>query len=339
MDLLAPGWQAIVGHDWAVRLLAISIRHHRVGHAYLITGPDQIGKMTLARTFTQALNCTATDGQRPCGECRACLLIATDRHPDVRVVLPEISERGAQSIKIEQIRRLQQDLSLSAYEAHYKVAILKRFDTANPNAANAFLKTLEEPPSNVVLILTATDSDALLPTINSRCRTVSLRPVPTVLIEETLMTRHHVKPETANLLAHLADGRLGWAILAAREAGLLQERKAHLDTLHQALNGSLIARFTLAETMSRKTETLPAILRTWLSWWRDLALLAFDRQAGDRLSNIDEVELLHEMAVGLPRVRLLASLKQTEVALRQLGQNANARLLLENLLLTYPRSG
>ena len=339
MDLLASGWQTIVGHDWAVRLLGSSIRHHRVGHAYLITGPDQIGKMTLARTFTQALNCTATDGQRPCGECRACLLIAADRHPDVRVVLPEISERGAQSIKIEQIRRLQQDLNLSAYEARYKVAILKRFDTANPNAANAFLKTLEEPPSNVILILTATDSDSLLPTINSRCRTVSLRPVPTALIEETLMTRHHVKPETANLLAHLADGRLGWAIQASRESGLLQDRKAQLDSLHQALNGSLIARFTLAETMSRKTETLPAILRTWLSWWRDLALLAFDRQAGERLSNIDEVELLHEMVVGFPRTRLLASLKQTEAALRQLGQNANARLLLENLLLTYPRSG
>lgn len=339
MNSLAPGWRTIVGHDWAVRLLAASIRHQRVGHAMLITGSEQIGKMTLARTFTQALNCTADDDQRPCGECRACRLIAADRHPDVRVILPEVSERGARSIKIEQIRRLQQDLSLSAYEARYKVAILKQFDAANPNAANAFLKTLEEPPSNVILILTAGDGDALLPTINSRCRTLALRPTPAALIEETLMTRWAVEPATAGLLARLADGRLGWAIQASREPALLQERQTHLDTLHQALAGSLVARFALAETMSRKTDTLPATLRTWLSWWRDLALLAYDRQAGDRISNIDDAGLLHRMAAGHPRARLLTSLKQTETGLRQMGQNANARLLLENLLLTYPQSG
>ncbi|HRO91740.1 MAG TPA: DNA polymerase III subunit delta', partial [Promineifilum sp.] len=191
MNTLAPGWRTIVGHDWAVRLIANAILHDRVGHAYLITGPEQIGKMTLARTFAQALNCTAESGLRPCGACRACQLIQADKHPDVRVILPEVSERGAMSIKIEQMRRLQQDLSLSTYEANYKVAILKRFDTANLNAANAFLKTLEEPPSNVVLILTATDSDTLLPTINSRCRTIGLRPMPADLIEETLMTRYH----------------------------------------------------------------------------------------------------------------------------------------------------
>lgn len=338
MNSLAPGWRKIVGHDWAVRLLGGSIAHDRVGHAYLITGPDRIGKMTLARTFAQALNCTAADGQRPCGECRTCQLIAADRHPDIRVILPEVSERGAQSIKIEQVRRLQQDLSLSAYEARYKIAILKRFDTANPNAANAFLKTLEEPPGHVILILTATDSDTLLPTINSRCRTVSLRPIPTGLIEETLMTRHQVRPDVANLLAHLADGRLGWAIRAHQEPDLLQERKTHLDALHQALRGTLVARFALAETLARKTDLLPSLLRTWLSWWRDLALLAYGRQTGDYLSNIDEVELLHKMAGDIPRAHALASLKQTEMGLRQLSQNANTRLVLENLLLTYPRA-
>ena len=338
MNSLAPGWRQIAGHEWAVHLLNNAISHHHVGHAYLITGPDSIGKMTLARAFAQALNCTAERGQRPCGVCRSCKLIADDKHPDVRVVLPEVSDRGAQSIKIEQIRRLQQDLSLSAYEARYKVALLKRFDTANLNAANAFLKTLEEPPSNVILLLTAMDSDTILPTINSRCRSVKLRPVQPALIEEILMTRHHVGPEEANLLAHLADGRLGWAIRAHSDPSLLQARRAQLDALHQTLPGSLVARFALAESLAKKTENLPPLLQTWLSWWRDLALLAYGRKAAhQRITNVDEMELLHELTAQWPRNGVLSALAQTEAALRQLKQNANARLVMENVMLVYPR--
>jgi DNA polymerase-3 subunit delta' len=336
MTSLAPGWRKIVGHEWAVRLLSNAVANERTGHAYLITGPDHIGKMTLARTFVQALNCTAEPGSRPCGECRACRLIHEDKHPDVRVVLPELSARGAQSVKIEQIRQLQQDLSLSAYEARYKVALLKRFDTANLNAANAFLKTLEEPPGNVILLLTATDSDTLLPTINSRCRTVRLRPIATGLIEETLMVHRHVKAGEANLLAHLADGRLGWAVRAHEDPELLRERQAQLDSLYRALGGTLVARFAAAESLSRKAETLPPLLRTWLGWWRDVALLAYGRRTEDSISNIDQVELMDEMARRWPKAGVLAAFKQTEAALRQLGQNANARLVMENVMLTYP---
>ena len=336
MTTLAPGWKAIIGHEWAVRLLSNAVAHGRVGHAYLFTGPDRIGKMTLARAFAAALNCEAAPGERPCGQCRACRLIADDKHPDVRVVTPNFSERGTPSIKIDAMRQLQQDLSLSAYEGRYKIALLRRFDTANLNAANAFLKTLEEPPAHVILLLTAADSDSVLPTINSRCRTLGLRPLATPLIEEALMTRFGVAPEQANLLAHLADGRLGWAVDAHRHEAPLQQREAHLTTLQQALGGSLVARFALAESLARKADGLPPLLRTWLSWWRDLALLAYGPHRDDAISNIDQVEQLHRLATQWPRPKVLASLQQTEAALRQLAQNGNARLVLENVLLTYP---
>lgn len=336
MISIAPGWRRIVGHEWAVRLLISVITNEQVGHAYLITGPEHIGKMTLARTFAQALNCTAVTGSRPCGECRACRLIGDDKHPDVKLVVPEPNARGALSIKIEQVRQLQQELSLSAYEARYKVAILDRFETANPNASNAFLKTLEEPPSNVILLLTATDSDTLLPTINSRCREVRLRPIAAALIEETLMTSRHVKAEEANLLAHLADGRLGWAMRAHEDAGVLREREAHLESLYRALGGSLVSRFTLAEALAKKAESLPPLLITWLGWWRDVALLAYGRRTDESISNVDQVELMHEMAGQWPKPGVLSALKQTEAAIRQLGQNANARLVMENVLLAYP---
>jgi DNA polymerase-3 subunit delta' len=251
-------------------------------------------------------------------------------------VLPEISERGIPSIKIEQIRRLQQDLSLSAYEGRYKIALLKQFDAANANAANAFLKTLEEPPGHVILILTAADSESILPTIASRCQTVALRPTPAVLIEEALMTRWRARTEDANLLAHLADGRLGWAVEALQDRARLETRADHLDLLYRALQGNLIARFSLAETLARKAETLPDMLQTWLSWWRDLVLLAFDRRAQDRVANIDQSARLITCAGNWPPRRILDGLSQTERGLRLLRQNANTRLVLENLMLTYP---
>jgi DNA polymerase III subunit delta' len=338
-------WHNILGHAWAVALLAGDIRHGRVGHAYLITGPQQIGKTTLARAFAQALNCTADAAERPCGNCRACRLIAADHHPDVRLVTPEISGRGKATLRIAQIRELLQALNLSAYEARAKVAILKQFDAANANAANAFLKTLEEPPPNVVLILTATDADTLLPTIASRCRTVALRPLPAPLIEESLMTRWQVRAEEARLLAHLADGRLGWAVRASQDGSRLQVRQQQLSSLHEALAGARVARFDLAERLARKAEELPDLLRTWLSWWRDLALLAHGGDAasaaGDNgrylaITNIDEQARLATCAAAWRPEAIVTSLRQTNLALWQLERNANARLVVENLLLVYP---
>ncbi len=100
-------WNQVIGHEWAVELLSGAIAHERIGHAYLITGPDQIGKTTLARTFAQALNCQHDDlAERPCGTCRSCKLIGQDKHLDVKIVTPEVSGRGKQSLKIDQIRSL-----------------------------------------------------------------------------------------------------------------------------------------------------------------------------------------------------------------------------------------
>ncbi len=334
-------WNQIIGHDWAVGLLQGAIRHERVGHAYLITGPTQIGKTTLARTFAQALNCEAAEAERPCGQCRTCQLIAADRHPDVRFLVPEVSARGKPSIKIDAVRALQQGLSLAAYEARVKVAILRQFDTANINAANAFLKTLEEPPSNVVLILTAADADTLLPTISSRCRVIGLRPLPTELIEQNLLTRWRVGEELAHLLAHLADGRLGWAVQASQDEKILQVRQKQLDVLLEAVNGRRHARFTIADKLSRRPELLPDLLRTWLSWWRDLALLAQNlegvRKANSpAISNVDQqLQLAQFAATWLPE-QIQESLKQTNLALWQLERNTNTRLTMENLFLVYP---
>lgn len=331
-------WDKVVGHRWAVEMLTSGLANGRLGHAYLITGPDQVGKSTLARTFAQALNCEAAEEERPCSSCRPCKLIAADRHPDVKLVQPEVSGRGKLTLKIETIRQLQKDLNLSAYEARYKVAILQRFDAATIGAANAFLKTLEEPPGKVILLLTAADADMLLPTISSRCRTLNLRPLPPDLIEQSLATRWHVPQEKATLLAHLADGRLGWAVSAAADNMILDTRAEQLDHLHEALAGRRVQRFQLADKLARKPERLPDLLKTWLSWWRDLTLLSQRRGQSVtlNLTNVDEIPQMEPLAAAWTAQQVTASLQQTNDALWQLERNANTRLVLETLFLTYP---
>lgn len=329
-------WNQIVGHDWAVETLRSAIQHERVGHAYLITGPAQVGKTTLARTFAQALNCQAADvAARPCGRCRSCQLIAADRHPDVRLLQPELSSRGKPTIKIDQMRTLQHDLSLAAYEGRWKVAILRQFDAANVSAANAFLKTLEEPPKNVVLLLTAADAESLLPTVGSRCRHLPLRPLPLSTIIDALQSRWQVAPPQAELLAHLADGRLGWAVQAATNTQLRQARTERLEQLQTILAGSLVERFQLADKLANKAEELPPLLQTWVTWWRDLALVAWQQSA--HVVHIDQLEAMRPLATAWGKPILINSLKQTQAALWQLQHNANTRLVLENLFLQLPQ--
>ncbi|MFW5941032.1 MAG: DNA polymerase III subunit delta' [Chloroflexota bacterium] len=327
-------WKNLVGHRWAVDLLAGAIQNDRVGHAYLITGPEQIGKTTLARLFAQALNCTAPDPtMRPCGRCRSCTLIAADRHPDVRMLQPALSGRGKRTLKIDEIRELQQDLNLAAYEARWKVAILPHFDAATQGAANAFLKTLEEPPGQVLLLLTASEADALLPTITSRCRVIALRPLAIEEIAQALHERWQVPVDRARRLAHLADGRLGWAVEALDEPALLEKREEYLNLLREALDGRRVERFALADRLARDSETLPEALRVWGSWWRDITLYM---HGNNHVVNVDRSDELAQLGEEWSTDSAVQALKGTKEALWQLEHNANARLVMENLLLLYP---
>lgn len=329
----------IIGHDWAVDLLHTAVVHNRIGHAYLITGQAQVGKATLARTFAQALNCESDYAEsRPCGICRSCQLITAGRHPDVRHITPNISDRGKASIKIEQIRELQKELNLGTIEARYKIAIIEQFDAANPSAANAFLKTLEEPPASVILILTAAEADALLPTIGSRCRTISLRPMPTAVVQDALIHNWQMPTDQARLLAHLANGRLGWAVQAAENTAVLDTRHEQIEQLHALLTEKRVGRFVVADKLAKKAELLPEWLQTWLGWWRDLLVI----QRGEGLLdtavviNIDHLDQLQQYAQTWTPTQVQKSLKQTSLALWQLERNGNTRLVLENLFLTYP---
>jgi DNA polymerase-3 subunit delta' len=324
--------RGVVGHEWAVKLLRRAVGTGSVSHAYLFTGPPGVGKTALALALAAALLCQG-EGDRPCGNCRGCRLVASGNHPDLHVVE---SERPGDSLKIEQVRDLQRQLALTPLEGHWRVALLRRFEEATTSAANALLKTLEEPPSYVVLIVLATDADRLLPTIVSRCQQVPLRPLPVALVRQALVERWSVGPVQAELLAHLSGGRLGWAVRTLEDEAALQRRAQRLDDLSDLLAASTTERFRYAERLARDPVATQEVLDLWLGWWRDAVLLAAG--ADTPLTNVDREGALRDHGRRFGVERSTAMVEALRSAIDRLKRNANPRLTLEVLMLDLPHT-
>ena len=210
---------SIVGHEWATRQLQAAVLRGETSHALLITGPESIGKMTLARLLSAALLCKAGLDQRPCGQCISCRKMESGNHPDFMLVEPE---EGKKAVSVDAIRDMERFLFLTPIESEHKVALISAFEAATEEAANALLKTLEEPPVYGKLITLATDADLLLPTVVSRSQQINLRPVAPQKIADALVDQWHIMPEKAAQLARISGGRAGWAIRAATKPEALE---------------------------------------------------------------------------------------------------------------------
>jgi len=318
----------VIGHQWAVELLTRQHNGGRMPQSLLLAGPLNVGKATLARHFAQLLNCTG-DG-KPCGVCRSCRKVVSGNHPDVRILDDE-----HETLKIDQVRDLQHELSLSPVEGRYRVAVLCNFERATAGAANALLKTLEEPASQVVIILTAPDPAGLLPTIVSRCQIVTLRPLPADQVQAALQEKWGAPAAQAELLASLSAGRLGWAVRALTDESFLERRQARLDDLRDLLQMHRAERLAYAQQLSRDVLALKEALTLWLTIWRDVLLL----RSGSRAAIVnhdwqDSLQLLASKGSVAQAGEIVLKLQQ---ALLNLDRNVNPRLNLEVALLRLPR--
>jgi len=319
-------WQ-VVGHEWAVELLERSRANGRVAHAYLLIGLPQIGKTTLALNFAQALHCLGEG--KPCGQCRSCLKIAHGNHPDVRII-----EAVNGTIKIDQIRSMQREVALSPHEGRWKVYIIRQMERATTEAANCLLKTLEEPPAQVILMLTASDIDQLLPTIISRCQVLNLRPPSVLLVQKVLEGRWGVDLERAKLLARLSGGRLGWAVRASEDEAILRKRERRLDEMTELMGQGRVERLRYAQQLSQSPDGLREVLDLWLIWWRDLLLIKGG--SSTEVTNIDREATLRSQAQGYNLTQMRDFIEALRAAVWQLEHNANTRLALEVLMLSLP---
>jgi DNA polymerase III subunit delta' len=326
---MTPSHWPVSGHVRAVLSLDRAVLDDRPAHAYLISGPAQIGKATLARSLALALNCRSDEVARPCHQCRSCQLIAAGKHPDVQLIEPD----GAH-VKIDQVRALQHDLALRPLEGRYRVAIFDRFETATIEAQNALLKTLEEPPDYAVLIALTSDPELLLPTIVSRCQQIVLRPLTIAEVREALIKSRLVEAQQADVLAHLSGGRLGWAVNAATDHAIMEARAKYLDDLQMLLKSDRVARFAYAEELTKKSDRAREAIGLWRTWWRDVLLTASASTA--ELINIDQTAQIQALAQHVDVNQAKSAADACGRALWQIDKNVTVRLVVEVLLLDFP---
>jgi DNA polymerase-3 subunit delta' len=329
----AAGMREVVGNQQARALLERAALAGQVSHAYLLTGPEQIGKTTLALAFVKLLECEGRGANDPdaCGRCGACRKIEHGNHPDVVVVEPP---EGKQWLPVESVREVQRAANLAPYEGRWRAFVLPRAERMRAEAVNALLKTLEEPPPGVVLLLTSAAPELLLPTLTSRCQLVPLHPIGPAEIAEALVARWAAAPGEAEALAGLAGGRMGWAVEALRHPELREQRDTLLQQIVALATATRDARLRLVAPLAADAETARATVEAWALWWRDVLLAAVG--AADLTTSGAARAAAGRLGRAIGAEQAEAFLRRLLAARQQLDQNANPRLTLEVLALDLP---
>jgi DNA polymerase-3 subunit delta' len=322
-----PSSWRVRGHEHAVRMLCAALDHP--AHAYLILGPKDTGKRTLALELAKALSCEASASRRPCQTCPACLLVGKMGHPDVSILQPEEKAQ----ISIDQVRAMRQELTLRPNQGRWRVAIIQA-DMLTEPAADALLKVLEEPCERVVLVLLGASLESIPETVASRCRTVQLGLVPVSVVAEELRARG-VQPEEAEKLAALSFGATGWAVRASQDPAMAAARSAIRDDVARWGDESLLSRLQAAQALATGTKmterraTVMEELEVMMVWWRDV-LLAVSGEP-DLVVNSTSLGDIERVAARGSTASALAAIRAIAAAGTRITENVDPRLTLEAL--------
>lgn len=313
----------IIDHDRQKEVLRLALKNNRLAHAYLFEGPEGIGKKLMALGLARALFCEEGDG---CGECAACRKVDHLNHPDLHLLAAE----GAQ-IKIDQVRKLQQDISLRPLESNVRICLIDGAEALNAAAANALLKTLEEPLPGTLMILLSSKPEMLLDTINSRCQRLRFNRLSRTRLAEILEHRLDLSEQEAQVMAALSNGSFKKAFGENRSL-YLDRRKQLLKSLISLSNGSIFPLFELAQELADDKDNLADILDILQSFYRDLLLLQHGRPENE-LVNIDLRETLFAQSRTEQVSGLLKKLEALDQARLHLQRNVNRQLAMETMLM------
>ena len=356
-------FRRIKGQQQVVDLLSSAIKNNRISQAYLFHGSDGVGKFMTALYFGMALNCLSSSDYRPCGVCASCHKFLAFEHPDFIYLFPTINLKlspdgeikdnealvqynayiqnkiespwqdyyfsGSTEIRKESISLLIKRLELSIHEGKYRVVIIENADMMNNATANAFLKTLEEPPENTVIILITERLPQLLPTILSRCQPVYFKPLSQGVIRDILYERFSVDTVMAKSAARISGGNLKTAIRIAQDSTNTTRQRAFelLDLARRNASLDYLSSFAANQVVSDALKDLIAYIGVIVN---DLAIVPF---APQEITNLDKVELLSELAHEDLAEKIPDFLLLLDDYSHKLEGNVNAGLLQLNLYL------
>src|SRR5215207_7700190 len=336
-EVADPGWP-----EWidpvATGRLREAIRGGRIGHAYLLSGPKGVGKAAAARAFAQALCCTneeRADRSAACGSCRACRNVQRGAHPDVETFSLETQSKladkpgGGSTLTIDTIRRLRSSGAMFPLESDRRILIVDDAETLLEPAQQALLKTLEEPPRSVTLMLLADEPETLLETVRSRCQEVRLRQIPQAAVAQALL-RRGVAGALATEAAMLSRGCAGWALAADSDKKLLQARRDERASAARWLSSpryeQLVTAFTVGDQFGKRRSEVVGVLQAVIELLREEMIAAARAME-------QEPEFAGRSTPAQSFSRAIISSLQ---CLSDLDTNVRPRLALEAMVVAWP---
>ena len=323
------GFNNIIGHEEIIGHLKNAIESGKISHSYIFTGEPGSGKKLLAGTFASTLQCEA-GGTEPCQKCDSCKKAMGKNHPDIIMV----SHEKPGTITIDEIRdQVINDIDIRPYYSPYKIYIIADADLMTPQAQNALLKTIEEPPEYAVILFLTNTLDVLLQTVRSRCIIMNLRSVDTKLIQQYLMQKYQLPDYQARVCAAYAQGNVGKAIMMATSEHFREMQDFLLRLLKRVDDMEVYEIVAAIHDMTTYKMDIRDLIDLMMVWYRDVLILKATEDI-NQLVYQDEHKYLQKKATTSSYEGLNNIMEALEKAKVRLNANVNFDITMEMLLLT-----
>jgi len=328
------GFQDIIGQEQIKEHLQNALATGKISHAYIINGEKSSGKEFIAKIFAMALQCEQ-EGIEPCNKCRSCKQTLSKNQPDIIYV----SHEKPNAISVDDIRaQVNNDVAIKPYSSKYKVYIINEAEKMTPQAQNAILKTLEEPPEYAVILLLVSNMNSLLPTILSRCVTLNMKPVRDELIRKFLMEELQVPDYKANVCIGFARGNVGKAKLLASSEEFENIKSEALSLMKYIKDMEMQEIVAAIKKINEYKLEIQDYFDIIAIWYRDVLLFKATMDANQLIFR-DEVQTLRKIAARCSYEGIERVIQALSTAKKRLEANVNFDLLMELLLLEIQENG
>ncbi|MCI9073821.1 MAG: DNA polymerase III subunit [Lachnospiraceae bacterium] len=328
------GFQDIIGQEQLKAHLQGALETKKVSHAYIINGEKSSGKELIARIFAMALQCEQ-EGVEPCGQCRSCRQALSGNQPDIIYV----SHEKPNTISVDDIRaQVNNDVAIKPYSSRHKVYIVNEAEKMTPQAQNAILKTLEEPPEYAVLLLLVSNVSTLLPTILSRCVLLNMKPVRDALVKKYLMEQLQIPDYKADVCVAFARGNVGKAKALASSEEFENVKSEALALLKYLQDMEIPEIVTAVKKAGEYKLEVNDYLDILAIWYRDVLLFKATADV-NHLVFRDEIQTIRKVAGRSSYEGIENVIRSLDKAKRRLDANVNFDLVMELLFLEMKENG